>query len=94
MALEEAIRGWTSDTAQLFGIKDRGVLRAGAFADINVIDLDGLAIDLPEYRHDFPGGAGRYVQTGAGYDHVIVNGQSFMESGEHVGSYAGVTLRS
>ena len=61
---------------------------------INVIDLDGLAIDLPEYRHDFPGGAGRYVQTGAGYDHVIVNGQSFMESGEHVGSYAGVTLRS
>ena len=94
IALEEAIRGWTSDTAELFGIKDRGVLRTGAFADINVIDLGGLAIDLPEYRHDFPGGAGRYVQTGAGYDHVIVNGQSFMENGEHVGSYAGLTLRS
>ncbi len=94
IALEQAIRGWTSDTAQLFGIRDRGVLEPGAFADINVIDLANLGMGLPEYRHDFPGGAGRYVQTGRGYDHVIVNGQPFMEAGEHVGSYAGVTLRS
>lgn len=94
ITLEDAVRGWTSDTAALFGIRDRGVLRAGAYADINVIDLDELAIDLPEYKHDFPGGAGRYVQTGAGYDHIIVNGQPFMESGEHTGALAGVTLRS
>ncbi len=92
--LEEAIRGWTSDTADLFGIKDRGVIREGAFADINVIDFDALAIDLPEYKHDFPGGAGRYVQTGSGYEHVIVNGQGFMENGEHTGAFAGLTLRS
>lgn len=92
--LEEAVRGWTSDTADLFGVKDRGVLRAGAYADINVINLSTLAADLPEYKHDFPGGAGRYVQTGAGYDHVIVNGQGFMENGEHTGALAGVTLRS
>ncbi|MCZ6890618.1 MAG: amidohydrolase family protein, partial [Gammaproteobacteria bacterium] len=83
LSLEAAIRGWTSDTAQIFGIKDRGVLQVGAFADINVIDLDNLAMDLPEYRHDFPGGAGRYVQTGRGYDQVIVNGQVFMQDGEH-----------
>ena len=94
IALEEAIRGWTSDTADLFGIKDRGVLKTGAFADINVIDLAALAADLPEYKHDFPGGAGRYVQTGAGYDHIIVNGQPFMQDGEHVGALAGVTLRA
>ncbi len=94
IALEEAIRGWTSDTAALFGIRDRGVLRPGAFADVNVIDLDTLGMDLPEYRHDFPGGAGRYVQTGRGYDHVIVNGEPFMERGEHTGAFAGVTLRS
>ncbi len=94
ITLEEAIRGWTSDTADLFGIRDRGVLKAGAYADVNIIDFGALAIDLPEYKHDFPGGAGRYVQTGAGYDHVIVNGQPFMEQGDHVGSYAGVTLRS
>ena len=92
--LEEAIRGWTTDTANLFGIKDRGVLREGAFADINVLDLDRMSADLPEYKFDFPGGAGRYVQTGQGYDHVIVNGQNFMQDGEHVGALAGVTLRS
>lgn len=92
--LEEAIRGWTSDTASLFGIKDRGALRQGAYADINVLDIANLGVDLPEYKHDFPGGAGRYVQTGTGYEHIIVNGQPFMESGEHTGALAGVTLRS
>ena len=94
IALEEAVRGWTSDTANLFGIADRGELRTGAFADVNIIDLDNLSADLPEYRHDFPGGAGRYVQTGSGYEHVIVNGQPFMERGEHTGALPGVTLRS
>ncbi|MEM7017112.1 MAG: amidohydrolase family protein [Pseudomonadota bacterium] len=94
LSIEEAIRGWTSDTANIFGIKDRGELRKGAFADINVIDLDALAIDLPEYKHDFPGGAGRYVQTGSGYEQVMVNGQVFMENGQHTGALAGTTLRS
>jgi N-acyl-D-aspartate/D-glutamate deacylase len=94
LTLEEAIKGWTSDTAFIFGIEERGVLREGAFADLNVIDLDALAVDLPEYHHDFPGGAGRYVQTGRGYDQMIVNGQVFMEAGRHTGALAGRTLRS
>lgn len=94
LSVEEAIRGWTSDTAEIFGIKDRGVLREGAFADINVIDMDNLAMRLPEYHHDFPGGAGRYVQKGAGYEQIVVNGQVFMEQGEPTGVNAGTTLRS
>ncbi len=94
LTLEDAIRGWTSDTAEIFGVRDRGTLAEGAYADINVIDLDAMALDLPEYRNDFPGGAGRYVQTGSGYEQVIVNGQVFMERGEHAGALAGVTLRS
>ena len=94
MSFEEAVRGWTSDTAAIFGIEDRGVLREGAFADINVIDVDRLGMALPEYRHDFPGGAGRYVQRGRGFDQVIVNGQVFMDHGEHTGALAGATLRS
>ena len=94
LSMEEAIRGWTSDTANLFGVKDRGTLKEGAYADVNVIDLDNLAIDLPEYKHDFPGGAGRYVQTGRGYDFVLVNGQVFMESGVHSGALSGHILRS
>ena len=56
--LEEAVRRLSSDTADLFGLTDRGRLRAGAFADVNVIDLDGLTLPQPQFVHDFPGGAG------------------------------------
>jgi N-acyl-D-amino-acid deacylase len=92
--IEDAIRRLTSDTADLFGISDRGVLRPGAFADINVIDIDALALPLPTFAHDFPQGAGRYVQLATGYDYTIVNGAVFMDHGEHAGALAGVTLRS
>jgi N-acyl-D-aspartate/D-glutamate deacylase len=93
-SLEEAVRRLTSDTAGLFGLTGRGVLAPGAFADVNVIDLDGLVLHQPEYVHDFPGGAGRYVQRADGYVMTLVNGEVFMDHGEHTGSLAGVTLRS
>jgi N-acyl-D-aspartate/D-glutamate deacylase len=92
--LEQAVRRLTSDTASLFGLTDRGVLRAGAHADVNVIDLENLTLPQPEYVHDFPGGAGRYVQGSSGYDWTIVNGDVFMDHGEHTGSLAGSLLRS
>ncbi|MCZ6656132.1 MAG: amidohydrolase family protein [Gammaproteobacteria bacterium] len=94
IAIEEAIRGWTSETAELFGIRDRGVLRTGAFADVNVIDLDNIDLHLPEYRNDFPEQAGRYVQTASGYDYTLVNGQVFMQNGSPTGALAGITLRA
>jgi len=93
-SIGEGIRRLTSDTAELFGLEDRGVLRPGAFADINVIDVDGLRLHAPEYVHDFPGGAGRFVQRADGYDCTLVNGQVFMEAGEHTGRLAGQLLRA
>lgn len=92
--IEEAIRRLTSDTADLFGIHDRGRLTVGAFADVNVIDFEGLHLPHPEYVHDLPNGAGRYVQGASGYDYTIVNGQVFMDHGEHTGVLAGRMLRS
>ncbi len=92
--IEEGVRRITSDTADLFGLVDRGRLAEGAYADVNIIDLDGLSLAGPEYVHDFPGGAGRYVQRGAGYDYTLVNGEVFMDHGEHTGALAGATLRS
>jgi N-acyl-D-aspartate/D-glutamate deacylase len=92
--IQEAIRRLTSDTADLFGIADRGRLAVGAFADLNVIDFDGLHLPVPEYVHDFPNGAGRYVQGSSGYDVTLVNGHVFMEHGEHTGALAGRLLRS
>ena len=79
--IEEGVRRLTSDTADLFGMTDRGVLRPGSFADVNVIDLDQLALELPEYVHDFPGGAGRYVQRAKGYRTTVVNGRVSLEDG-------------
>ena len=61
---------------------------------MNVIDLDQLGLPLPEYVHDFPGGAGRYVQRSRGYRCTLVNGAVFVEDGEPQGVHAGVTLRS
>lgn len=92
--IEEAVRRLTSDTADLFGLQGRGRLVTGAFADVNVIDLENLTLPQPEYVWDFPNGAGRYVQGASGYDATIVNGQVFMEHGEHTGALAGSTLRS
>lgn len=93
-SIEEAIRRLTSDTADLFGVTDRGRLVAGAFADVNVIDFEGLRLPIPEYVHDFPNGAGRYVQGSSGYDYTLVNGEVFMDHGEHTGAFAGRMLRS
>ncbi|HEY3724606.1 MAG TPA: amidohydrolase family protein [Acidimicrobiia bacterium] len=93
-SIGEAIRRLTSDTAELFGVTDRGVLRPGAFADVNVIDLDGMRLPQPEYVHDFPRGAGRYVQRASGYTATVVNGEVFMQDGEHTGALAGRLLRS
>jgi N-acyl-D-aspartate/D-glutamate deacylase len=92
-SIEEGVRRLTSDTAELFGITDRGVLRPGGFADVNVIDLDALALKLPEYVFDFPGGAGRYVQGSSGYRATLVNGRVSLENGRHTGDLAGTMLR-
>src|SRR6056297_2364724 len=93
-SIEEAVRRLTSDTADLFGVTDRGRLSVGSFADVNVIDFDGLHLPAPEYVHDFPHGAGRYVQRSTGYDYTLVNGEVFMDHGEHTGSLCGRLLRS
>lgn len=92
--LPDAVRRMTSDTADLFGVEGRGRLVPGAYADVNVIDLEALALDLPELAHDFPGGAARYIQRARGYDCTVVNGRVFMAGGEHAGALAGTTLRS
>ena len=94
LTLEDGIRRLTSDTANFIGYKDRGVLAPGAYADVNVLDIDRMWLPLPEIVHDFPGGAARFVQRANGIDHTIVNGVPFMEHGEHTGATTGRLLRS
>ena len=92
--VEEAVRKLTSEPAELFGLRDRGAVREGAFADLNVIDFDALRVLEPEYIQDFPAGAWRYIQRGEGYRHTLVNGRAFMENGQHTGEHSGALLRS
>jgi len=94
LSVEEAVRRLTSDTADFIGYRDRGRVEVGAYADLNVIDLDGLGLELPEIAHDFPGGAPRFVQRAHGIDHTVVNGRPFLDHGEHTGAHAGRLLRS
>jgi N-acyl-D-amino-acid deacylase len=92
--VEQAIRKLTLDPAQLFGIRDRGIIREGAYADLNVIDVDHLRLPPPTFVHDLPAGAGRYIQQSSGYKYTLVNGQVFMDGLEHAGAFAGRVLRS
>ena len=94
MSIGEGIRKLTSEPAQFLGIGDRGELRPGAFADINVIDQSKLSVHPPEYTDDLPAGAHRFIQRTSGYDYTLVNGQIFMKDGEHQGVSAGRVLRS
>lgn len=93
-SIEQAIHKLTAEPAALYELAGRGVLAPGAFADVNVIDYDGLKLHIPEFAHDFPAGAGRYIQRADGYTCTVVNGQVFMENGEHAGAMAGQVLRS
>lgn len=93
MPLHEAVRRLTSQAAGTLGLIDRGTLREGAFADINVFDPDGLQVRYPEYEHDFPGGKGRFLVRADGYAATLVNGQVVTEQGEHTGNRPGRVLR-
>jgi N-acyl-D-aspartate/D-glutamate deacylase len=94
LSLEDGVRRLTSDTAGFIGYRDRGVLREGAYADINVIDLDAMSLPLPEIVHDFPADNPRFIQRANGIEHTVVNGEHFMDHGEHTGALAGRLLRS
>lgn len=94
LPLERAVQRLTSDTADFVGLADRGRVVPGAAADLNVLDWDGLALPVPEFRHDLPEGAGRWTQGAQGYVATVVNGRVALRDGRHTGERAGEVLRS
>ena len=92
-SLGEGIRRMTSGPARVLGLKDRGALKPGLRADINVFDPERVAERQPVLVHDFPGGAPRYIQKSMGYKTTIVNGAVTLVDGEHTGARAGRVLR-
>ncbi len=72
--VEEMVERITSRNAKAFGLNDRGVLREGLRADINVIDYDRLALEAPLIVHDLPAGGSRLNQATRGFLATLVNG--------------------
>jgi N-acyl-D-amino-acid deacylase len=87
------VRKQTLDTASLYGLTDRGVVAVGKRADLNVIDLDGLALRAPRIVYDLPAGGRRIVQDAVGYRSTIVAGQVVTANGVDTGARPGRLVR-
>ena len=91
--LETAVRALTHDPARLYGLDDRGLVRPGLKADLNVIDLDRLRLHLPEMAFDLPAGARRLLQRADGYVATLVGGEAVMRDGAPTGRLPGQLVR-
>lgn len=89
IALQHVVRKQTMDTAQLVGLRDRGVVAVGRKADVNVIDYDALRALPPRVVHDLPARARRIVQRAEGYRATIVSGTIVALDGEDTGARPG-----
>ena len=84
LKLEDAVRKMTSLNAAKLGIQDRGLLKAGLFADVTIFDAAKI-IDKSTYTDPF--------HYNEGFEYVVVNGQMVLEKGKHTGTMAGKSLR-
>ena len=94
LTLEEAVKQITYNTATLWGLHDRGLLREGMAADVVVFDPETIGPNMPEVLNDLPAGAMRLKQTASGILNTVVNGEIFLTNNEHSGATAGRLLRS
>jgi len=93
LPLEYIVRRQTFDTAQQYGLRDRGLLAPGMKGDVNVIDLEHLGVTQPKMIFDLPAGGRRLFQGAHGYDATIVGGVPIFEHGEPTGALPGTLIR-
>lgn len=93
-SLEEAVKMLTAVPAHIWGLRERGAVREGFVADLNVFNAEQLAPNLPTVVQDFPGQVKRFYQTATGFLATIVGGRLVLESGAHTGDFPGRLLRS
>ncbi len=93
LSLEQAIRMLSFVPAYHWGLRGRGLLREGNFADVIVFDPAKIAPKLPELAHDLPAGARRLKQKSEGLAATVVNGKVLLRNNEHTGALPGRLLR-
>ncbi len=94
IGLEQAIHQLTQVPAELLGLKERGMIREGWFADLVIFDPDTIGASDFYLRHDLPADEPRIYADAVGIRDVFVNGVQIIESGEHTGELPGIALRS
>ncbi len=93
LPLPWAIKRLTSDNARAIGLNDRGVIRPGAKADINVIDYDRLKVHAPEVVYDLPARGRRLIQRTEGYVATVLSGKVVTRDGKATGALPGRLVR-
>ena len=93
MSLPFVVKKLTQDTAQMYGLNDRGVIARGMKADLNLLDYDALKLRQPEMVYDLPAGGKRLIQKADGYRYTFCAGEVTYEDGEHTGNMPGRLLR-
>ncbi len=91
--LAEVIRAQTRDTAEAVGLYDRGLLKPGYLADVNIIDFERLRLHAPHMVYDLPTGARRLMQHADGYVATIKSGQIIYREGQPTGALPGKLVR-
>jgi N-acyl-D-aspartate/D-glutamate deacylase len=90
--IEEAVRMITLAPARAFGFHDRGLLRPGLAADLNVIDFAAFRPEVPELVQDLPAEGKRLVQRCSGIKATVVGGEVLFQDGRHTGALPGKVL--
>lgn len=80
-------------TAEWIGLWDRGLIAPGLRADLNVINLSGLKLHLPEVIRDLPAGGRRLMQRASGYTATILKGEITHRDGAPTGAKPGRLVR-
>ena len=93
LPLEWLVKRQSHDTARLVGLEDRGTLKPGMTADVNLIDFEKLGIEHPRIVYDLPAGGKRLLQRATGYVVTVQSGEVTFENGESTGTLPGRLVR-
>jgi len=91
--IEYIVNKQTRETARTFGLFDRGELKEGYLADINIINYDDLKVYKPEMVHDLPTGGRRIIQKCSGYAATIKSGVITYKNDKATGLLPGSLIR-
>ncbi|MEY2406484.1 MAG: hypothetical protein QOG39_1400 [Acidimicrobiaceae bacterium] len=84
VSLEQAVHRLTAHAAHVFRIRDRGTIRAGAFADLVAFDPDTVGTTGMERVFDLPAGADRLLVHSTGIEHTWINGVATRVDGKDI----------